>query len=610
MMDKNKIILSESVSIIESECNKLKKETNINKIVQKCFELSAIENKSFYDKVKLKKTINEILASLRSTVDFDSIYSDLPFFTPDEMLSFGVFDGENNRYSESPDNDIIFDNITSKDWFNIYQYNYRGINTENDKKYTIARINKLKELFLDYDEIKESGELDKLRSRQQSILELGWHPDIPFTEENRVKAKERILSILKEKYTKEFIDLSSFIEANEDEFNPMQETTIRKLYPVFIVLVSGTNAFSAAIKKYTNIPYSHAAIGLDSDLKHLYSFNISYGGGFTYESIDLYNKEQNIAVFTIFVDKNTRDNIEDNINKFKQAKDKTKYSFLNILAFPFQVQVDIDMKMICSQFVDSILKLSEINLVDKASSLVAPGDFYKSYMYNDKIYKIYEGKNKEYNKARIDKYLAAISYDVKYIKEFSNILTESSYLQTISENMNSISSLICLEEKAGVLDEFNLMVYENLLKPYISIPLSEVKEFPVQFSNDGDLLISKAFNINFEEEYSTAHKLLLLYETNNNIEGMKYELSKLWYLNLLLERKLYKKTTKDKDEFIKVRARILNDFNKYLKMVNKEDKNFNFTEYYNATPFSDATVKIKGSTLKYTLKYLKDAILL
>ena len=64
------------------------------------------------------------------------------------------------------------------------------------------------------------------------------------------------------------------------------------------------------------------------------------------------------------------------------------------------------------------------------------------------------------------------------------------------------------------------------------------------------------------------------YDKINNSEGMKYELARLYYMNYLLEKKIYSnKYKKKKDANIKVRARILNDFNKYMKSLLKINPN-------------------------------------
>ena len=138
------------------------------------------------------------------------------------------------------------------------------------------------------------------------------------------------------------------------------------------------------------------------------------------------------------------------------------------------------------------------------------------------------------------------------------------------------------------------------------IPVLEVKEFPVQFDEDGNLLIKNIKRIDFEKEYSNAHRLLMAYDKNKNTEGMKYELAKLQFLNDILENHIYydKKSIK-KDYYVKVRARILNDFNKYLSVLLKLEPLFVFGEYYQSTPFSDAVIKIRSSTLKHGIQLIK-----
>lgn len=59
---------------------------------------------------------------------------------------------------------------------------------------------------------------------------------------------------------------------------------------------------------------------------------------------------------------------------------------------------------------------------------------------------------------------------------------------------------------------------------------------------------------------------------------------------------------------MKTRARVLNDFNKYIKIVLKEDPSFNFASYYEQSPFYANTIEVKGSTI-HKLKDLINYIL-
>ena len=63
-------------------------------------------------------------------------------------------------------------------------------------------------------------------------------------------------------------------------------------------------------------------------------------------------------------------------------------------------------------------------------------------------------------------------------------------------------------------------------------------------------------------------------------------------------------------KLIDTRARILNDFTKCMVFILNKEDNFNFTKYYSTTKFNDKVIRIKGSTLKYTLDYLKAVLFL
>jgi hypothetical protein len=141
--------------------------------------------------------------------------------------------------------------------------------------------------------------------------------------------------------------------------------------------------------------------------------------------------------------------------------------------------------------------------------------------------------------------------------------------------------------------------------------LNEVKQFPVEFDQDGNLIIYKARigSIAYGDEIDDSVKLLESYRNTNNIEGMKYELAKLWFINDSIEKKLKKKLTNDQyKELIDHRATCLNVFKLNLEYVMKAEKGFNFSDYYNSTPFSDNSIKITANTLKYSMKAIASMI--
>ena len=58
----------------------------------------------------------------------------------------------------------------------------------------------------------------------------------------------------------------------------------------------------------------------------------------------------------------------------------------------------------------------------------------------------------------------------------------------------------------------------------------------------------------------------------------------------------------------KARAKIINDFQYYLTKVMNNEPKFNFTEYYENSPFSSAVTKINNSTLVFMGKMIKKFI--
>lgn len=136
--------------------------------------------------------------------------------------------------------------------------------------------------------------------------------------------------------------------------------------------------------------------------------------------------------------------------------------------------------------------------------------------------------------------------------------------------------------------------------------LNEANKFPIQFEEDGSVLIKKLKRLDFEKEYQNSHKLLLSYHKSNNIEPMKYELAKLWLFNMTLEEKIYIKQPKEdvRKNYINTRARVLNDFNKYLKIVLESEPHFNFSEYYESSPFNKEYYKVTKDSVKGIRKFI------
>ena len=213
--------------------------------------------------------------------------------------------------------------------------------------------------------------------------------------------------------------------------------------------------------------------------------------------------------------------------------------------------------------------------------------------------KIYEGK----------------SYDKKVILDWmSNVRYLSlEYARTQSDKLKQA----LLEFGWNPYMEFNSV---NMTKAYnrantiyhrrMTSKLLQEKSIGFEFDARGNLFVKNFLkNKSYQSIYMESHRLLMEYDRAKNIEGMKYELAKMYYLNLKISEDLIKqdRTKKDK-ELVKIRARVLNDFHKYLKVVLKNDKQFNFSNYYQRSEFCDDSFVITAPTLKHAGKYAKIAM--
>lgn len=489
-------------------------------------------------------------------IDIDKAVYVIPFFNPEEMQDMGIY-GEHNFYKVNTEN-----NDDKKKWFDNYILFSKGFLTEEFVLGQSKWINELNKLYMDYSRVKASGNENDINIRKQSILELGWNPEIEFNEKTRKIVFENNIHQYKDKYKDTSID-ATFL----DRYDPKVMTEGKsgeELYPVYILITYTKTAFGKIIRKATHGKYTHAAISLDASMNNLFSFNAGDSGqlGFTTESLKRYNHDEEciMCIHVFFVDKIRLRKIKTKLDWFLLNKKSLHYSYLNCLTLLFNKVVELNNAMICSQFVDFLMKNIDVDVTHKPSPLVTPNDFSAIENNNPNVYKVYEG--------------AINKYDYKKVEKIVNKLQKSA-------------------------------------KPIVELcmPLQEAKSFPVQFDRDGNLLIKNYRNnkLDINEEYWKSHKLLLNYEKNveANKESIKYELAKLWFLNIILESKIYRnKDEDDINDYQVIRARVLNDFNKYIKMI----PGFNFTEYYNDSPFSDATIKIDKHTLKYSIKYLRDIL--
>ena len=213
--------------------------------------------------------------------------------------------------------------------------------------------------------------------------------------------------------------------------------------------------------------------------------------------------------------------------------------------------------------------------------------------------KIYEGKS--YDKKTILDWMSNVRYlSLEYARTQSDELKQAllefgwnPYMEFNSTNMTK------------AYNRANTIYHRSMTSK-----LLQEKSIGFEFDARGNLFVKNFLkNKSYQSIYMESHRLLMEYDRVKNIEGMKYELAKMYYLNLKISEDLIKqdRTKKDK-ELVKIRARVLNDFHKYLKVVLKNDKQFNFSNYYQRSEFCDDSFVITAPTLKHAGKYAKIAM--
>lgn len=149
------------------------------------------------DRIKndaIKEMLKEDLCDRHSDANKIIIHRDNPYFTPYEMERLGISYYDKACYSAKPDQTVINEKPI-KEWFEEYNAKLKGYNNPNFVTgFEWAR--NIQKLYSDIDTLDGQALLD----RKQSILDLGWNPEVPFTDETRTFARERVTNALQKAY--------------------------------------------------------------------------------------------------------------------------------------------------------------------------------------------------------------------------------------------------------------------------------------------------------------------------------------------------------------------------------------------------------------------------
>lgn len=205
------------------------------------------------------------------------------------------------------------------------------------------------------------------------------------------------------------------------------ETVSRNARPIFIVNSWTNTPAGKLIRVGTFSTYTHSGISLDTSLEHIYTFNadnkVNKFGGVSVESLQDYIKYYDkcrINVECIFIKESDYEVIKKVMDHMVSIQDQTSYDYLNLFNIIFgrtKEMGDNVMTMVCSQFVVYVLSRAGISLTNKSVNLTTPKDLVTTVRKNPKVYLLYDGLGKGYDKKKIDRIFRKLKQKAEYIKE-------------------------------------------------------------------------------------------------------------------------------------------------------------------------------------------------
>lgn len=325
-----------------------------------------------------------------------------------------------------------------------------------------------------YDYESRSADKDQLITNQKEIIENSKLLSEDVTKEAKGYYSENYLAAHK---GVNIVDVSkmtcNYITEKAD--NPSN------IHPLFLVQLYSGKWYSKVIKGFTRGKFSHAGIALDPNLSKVYSF---MPGGYTIESLDIYKEtcgeDSTICIHCLFINNDDYVKLVDKLDDFLKKIHSTKYAWGRLLAIALNKPGVSNNKMVCSQFVASVLKYIDLNLSDKDPSLTTPNDFKTE---DTNIYKLYEG-----DIYKLDSKL------LKVISDKVDVLTDSvgCDYKTAKLSTSAIRNLVAQEDLSLIRaykdflrnDNNNTSTYRKMILPLIETYVYNLEDIPIREYTD------------------------------------------------------------------------------------------------------------------------------
>jgi hypothetical protein len=391
-------------------------------------------------------------------------------------------------------------------------------------------------------------------------------------------------------------------------FDKIDESTSEdtKLYPVYIMLMHSGTALATVIKTVTQSHFSHSSISFDSSMKNMYSFGRKmdtnpFIGSFKKENIhDNFFKGKSIpyALYVVPCTKNEIDLMKKRLDYFIKNATKFHYDFTGLFKNYLGIADNPEYKWFCSRFVADILNAgrpsSDPYVVEP--SLMKPEDF----LYTNFAIYVTGGLLDAYDQNRVD----VITRRILRVEEIKR-RKERQIVQNEAVDIFDLDPFDPLQE--AVLEYQLAMLPENALGDFMNY----LQSFKVRFDKNGNVIITRREYDQLDKHFRQSIRMLKAYEKANDVESVKEELCKIYYMIGLINQHYLNpahkqnKTVKSdiRKEMMDLRSVMMNVFQQHLKYITTQDPKFNFQQYYNKSKYS-STVEIPNTVISAVGKAL------
>lgn len=353
----------------------------------------------------------------------DMMIQESPYFTPEEIYNL------RGTYASQPIPGFKYDS-----WLEEYNLFFNGVEAEKFMGLGLERVKLLQKFGFDEKPDKKTKE---------SMLRLGWNPEIPYTEENRVKAYDRMKSILEHRCNVQLVD---FTKIQVPESTPIEESDVAYPYAVYIVFKRSPTIINGIIAQATNSYWAHAAISFDPKLKMCYTFDM-FDRGFAVEDVHKYHPGTVINVIGCLVSKKGWNAMRNTIQHYSKIKKDTSYGFANFAACLTKKANENTKSMVCSNFVDYMLKIGGISPSTQSWSIMHPGRLRRSIAANNvrRFYELYKGPVEEFNPGK--------AQNIMYHLSHGTLVTEDKDIAKMNREIQDL--------------------YKTMIEPYVGMEVIE-----------------------------------------------------------------------------------------------------------------------------------------